>query len=293
MNITTRSLVAWSAYPVVMLSCIIAHYWLLATGTGLQAATYVPVISGALIITLLELKFSCRKEWAGNKNDFANDATYMVLVQILLPRLLSFAIAITLLDYFQVHQLTFKGWWPQTWPVWAQAILMLTTADFLRYWLHVASHNWIPLWRLHAVHHSPHKLYWVNVGRFHPVEKTLQFVFDTLPFIILGIKEEVLALYFVFYAVNGFFQHSNVNVKLGPLNYIVSGPELHRWHHSMVTEESNRNYGNNLIIWDILFGTRFLPNDRQVGELGLKNRHYPMTFLAQLKTPFIKGIDQG
>ena len=103
---------------------------------------------------------------------------------------------------------------------------------------------------------------------------------------------EVLAAYFVFYAVNGFFQHSNCDVRLGPLNYIVSGPELHRWHHSEFAEESDTNFGNNLIIWDLLFGSRFLPANREVGRLGLVNRDYPSGFLAQMKSPFLPGLDK-
>ena len=82
------------------------------------------------------------------------------------------------------------------------------------------------------------------------------------------------------------------HVHLGPLNYIVSGPELHRWHHSELASESDTNFGNNLIIWDVLFGTRFLPKDREVGSLGLLNRKYPMGFLAQMKTPFISGLEK-
>ena len=42
--------------------------------------------------------------------------------------------------------------------------------------------------------------------------------------------------------------------------------ELHRWHHSKLMHESNHNYGGNLIVWDILFGTRWLPNDRDPPE---------------------------
>ena len=149
------------------------------------------------------------------------------------------------------------------------------------------------LWRFHVVHHSPHRLYWLNVGRFHPLDKAGQYVFDALPFVLLGVSSEVLAAYFVFYAINGFFQHSNCWVALGPLNFIVSGPELHRWHHSVLPAESDRNFGNNLILWDILFGTRFLPKDRAVETLGLRNRAYPMGFLAQMKAPFIPGRDSG
>ena len=50
----------------------------------------------------------------------------------------------------------------------------------------------------------------------------------------MGVSGDVLAGYFTFYAVNGFYQHSNCLVWLGRLNYVISGPELHRWHHSML-----------------------------------------------------------
>ena len=87
-------------------------------------------------------------------------------------------------------------------------------------------------------------------------------------------NEEVLTTYLVFYGINGFFQHSNINVKFGFLNYIISSSELHRWHHSEIPRESNGNYGNNLIIWDVIFGTWFLPKDRSVKEIGLRNRNF-------------------
>ena len=129
-------------------------------------------------------------------------------------------------------------------------------------------------------------MYWLNVGRFHPVEKALQFFLDALPFIVLGAGENALALYFVFYALNGFFQHSNVELRMGFLNWVISSAELHRWHHSRVISESNSNFGNNIIVWDILFRTRFFPVDREVAELGLERRGYPQDFISQMATPF-------
>ena len=288
----TNYFVAWVAYPSTIALGIFLHLFLLDTNVGLKAATYIPVILGALAITFLEWKFPHRATWQAKTPEILTDAVYMGVVQVVWPRLLAFFLAITLLEYFNTHDLSFENLWPHQWPVPMQATIMVLTADFLRYWLHRFSHEVPLLWRFHAVHHSPHKLYWVNVGRFHPIDKALQFLFDALPFIILGVTEDVLALYFVFYSINGFFQHCNIEVRLGFLNTIVSGPELHRWHHSKLHEESNQNYGNNLIVWDSLFGTRYLPDDKQVNDLGLKNRNYPMTFPRQMKAPFIKGLEQ-
>lgn len=276
-----------------MILVIGLHFQLLNLAWAIHWAAYVPVMLGALTVNLLERKFPHQPQWQPDRYDWGNDLVFMLLVQVLLPRFLSFFIAVTLLAALQQYGMVLEGFWPHQWPIAVQALLMLLAADLLRYWLHRAAHEWPPLWRLHAVHHSPKKLYWLNVGRFHPLDKSLQYLLDALPFIVLGVSAEVLALYFVFYAINGFFQHCNIELRLGALNYLISGPELHRWHHSKIIAESNNNYGNNLIIWDIAFGTRFLPDGRQVGELGLINRSYPTSFWTQMKTPFIKGLDKG
>ncbi len=279
-------------YPLVIVFGISLHLVLIAQDFSLVWATYISIISSALTITFLERYFPHRKEWSGTGDDYFQDGMFMLLVQVVLPRLLPSLFVLTGLDWFYTPQNGSSNLWPHEWSVAIQVILMLLTADFLRYWLHRASHEWPPLWRLHAVHHSPHKLYWFNVGRFHPLEKCLQMLFDTLPFILVGVKKEVIALYLVFYSINGFFQHCNIQLALGPLNYLISGPELHRWHHSKLTKESNQNYGNNLIVWDLAFGTWFLPKTRQVGELGLMNPDYPLSFLEQMTTPFKKGLDK-
>ena len=108
----------------------------------------------------------------------------------------------------------------------------------------------------------------------------------------MGVAPEVLTAFFVFYVINGFFQHSNCSVRLGPLNYVINGPELHRWHHSELVEESDHNYGTNLIIWDVMFGTRFLPRGGNVGRLGLNNLKFPLGFLRQMKAPFGSSLDR-
>ncbi|MCY3885914.1 MAG: sterol desaturase family protein [Gammaproteobacteria bacterium] len=251
-----------------------------------ELAAYVSVLFGAALVTLHELTIPSRHEWRPTWTDISNDATYMVVCQILFERLLTLlglflAVRLSVVTFSQV-----SGFWPQSFPVWVQAVAILVIGDFLRYWMHRGFHRFHWMWRLHAVHHSPSRLYWLNVGRFHPLEQSLQFVADALPFMLLGVGPDVLSVYFVFYAVNGFYQHSNCDVRLGWLNWVVAGPELHRWHHSLNGKESNINYGNNLILWDIVFGTRFFPKDRTVSSLGIPAEDYPSDFLRQLAAPF-------
>ena len=71
------------------------------------------------------------------------------------------------------------------------------------------------------MHHSVEQLYWLNTARFHPIEKALQMCLDSLPFLLMSVDAKVLALYYLAYASNGFFQHCNVRLRYGL-------PELHR-----------------------------------------------------------------
>ena len=280
LSIVARRFGRAMAYPAVMALACGLFLWLRRHGAPVAFSAYLPVILGASAILVMELAAPYRRQWLPDREVVLQDAVYLIVVQVALPSALTLAIAGLAAQAVGGG----AGLWPTNWPIAAQAALMLVSADFLRYWLHRACHGWPALWRLHAVHHSPGELYFLNVGRFHPLEKSIQFLLDAAPFILLGISQEVVAAYFVFYAVNGFFQHSNADVHLGHLNWIIAGPELHRWHHSRIVAESNHNFGNNLILWDTVFGTRFLP-PREVGELGLVNRAYPEGFLAQTLAP--------
>ncbi|MEK6804222.1 MAG: sterol desaturase family protein [Nitrospirota bacterium] len=281
-----------AVYPALLLACVIGNLALFHMGAGVLVATYVPVTLGTLLILALEGLLPYRPDWRPSRAEVIQDSTFLALVHVVLPKVLAATSVFVIVDVLNGRDWVVASWWPHDSPVPAQTVLMVLIVDGLRYWLHRLSHEWEPLWRVHAVHHAPQRLYTLNVGRFHPIDKGLQFLFDALPFIALGLREDVLSLYFVWYAVNGFFQHSNVDVRLGWLNYVVSGPELHRWHHSMRKEESNHNYGNHLIVWDVIFGSRYLPDNRAVGALGLANRRYPSGFVDQMTAPFTPDLDK-
>ncbi len=272
-------------YPVVSIGACVAFYLMDRSGTSAAVAAYGPILLAAILLTVAEQRWPYRAAWAPDRGMVTTDVAFMAVVQMVIPAFAAIAFALCASAFadsaWEVHHL-----WPQHLPGILQVVLMLIVADFLRYWQHRAMHHSTTLWRLHAIHHSPDRLYWLNVGRFHPLEEVLQSLVETLPFVIVGVDARVLAGYYVFYAVNGFFQHSNCDVRLGPLNQLIAGPELHRWHHAAVTRDANHNYGNKLIIWDTLFGTRHLPADREVGELGNGERSYPTTFVGQVAAPF-------
>jgi ornithine lipid hydroxylase len=177
--------------------------------------------------------------------------------------------------------------WPASWPLAPQLVLALVLAELGEYWYHRWLHTSSLGWRLHAVHHSSGRLYWLNGLRGHPVDLLLSYVVQHAPLVLLGAPAEVLVLVTGFIGVNGVLKHSNADVQAGPLNWVLSTAELHRWHHSPDAALAQCNYGNNLILWDVVFGTRFLPASSrpptQVGIAGMPG--FPKDYLGQLLAP--------
>jgi sterol desaturase/sphingolipid hydroxylase (fatty acid hydroxylase superfamily) len=282
---STGVLPSWH-YPAVITAAFALFAFLQFEGVSLVLSTYLPVLLTAALVTWLELRFPHRAEWRPAPDEVRTDLVFMVVVQLAVPPMVAFVFTYALIAPARALNLPLAWLWPHTWPIWIQAVLMILVVDFLRYWLHRAAHEYDTLWRLHSVHHSVEQLYWLNTARFHPLEKALQMVLDSLPFLLMQVDAKVLALYYIAYATNGFFQHCNIRLRYGVLNYIVGSAETHRWHHSRVPRESNANYGNTIIIWDLVFGTWYLPREREITDLGLQDAAYPKSFLMLMLAPF-------
>lgn len=275
---------AYVWYPLFASAAVFAFGVMLANGSPLVLAAYAPVMVVGIAIVLLEWRFPEHLAWRPRWADIRSDAAFMALIQVALPRVLAALGAIAIAAW--MHEHAPSTLWPQDWPLAAQAVLMVATIDLVRYWLHRACHQFPLLWRLHEVHHSPDILYVLNVGRFHPVEKVLHFCLDTAPFLVLGVSPELIASYFLLYSVNGLFQHSNVRLRYGWLNYVVGSAETHRWHHARDPKTAACNFGNTTIVWDLVFGTWHLPKASRIEDIGIMNRAYPKDFASQMLAPF-------
>lgn len=171
------------------------------------------------------------------------------------------------------------------WPLWAQVAFGLVASEFGLYWAHRLAHEWPWLWRFHAVHHSVGKLWLVNTGRFHFVDSLTSVLFS-LPFLLLsGITMEAVIWVSAITAYIGILTHCNVDMRCGPLSLVFNTPELHRWHHSIDPTIGNRNYGENVMLWDHLFGTFYWRPGHYVETIGIQD-YMPTGFLAQLAVPF-------
>lgn len=271
-------------YPAMLVAAVAAYGLLLRTGTTPVIAAYVPVSLTALTILALERILPANPGWRASQAEIQADAAFMAIVQVALPRSLGVFSLLAIAHWMHDHAPSTA--WPHFWPLALQVLLMVLVVDLLRYALHRACHRYPLLWRLHEVHHSPEILYALNVGRFHPIEKALHFALDTMPFLLLGVAPEVIAGYFLLYSVNGLFQHSNLRLRYGWLNYVVGSAETHRWHHARDPRIASCNFSNTTIVWDLVFGTWYLPEKENVTDIGVEDRAFPKGFLAQMGAPF-------
>jgi sterol desaturase/sphingolipid hydroxylase (fatty acid hydroxylase superfamily) len=75
----------------------------------------------------------------------------------------------------------------------------------------------------------------------------------------------------LFGTVWGFFIHANVRWRFGPLEWLVSTPAFHHWHHTN-DEHFNRNYSTMLPWMDRIFGTHYMPRDRWPPRYGIDDK---------------------
>lgn len=277
-------------YPLIFGGAVAAFALLLGRGMSPLGTAYVVVFASILLIGLLERLFPARREWHPKGEDIRTDLAFFFGIQLLMSRALAMLLGVTLAAWTHAH--VPSRWWPHGWPLLAQAAVVALAADFLRYWYHRAAHTFDAMWRLHQVHHAPDVLYALNAVRIHPLEKLLHFLIDSMPFILLGIAPEALAFAYLFYSLNSFFQHCNIDLRYGWLNYLMGGAETHRWHHAKDPRQAYCNFGNTTVVWDVVFRTLYLPRraeDQVPRQLGIPDEGYPKGFLAQMAAPFQRG----
>ncbi|MCG8588906.1 MAG: sterol desaturase family protein [Proteobacteria bacterium] len=262
-----------------------------AFAAGLPPSSVLAAISAVtlVLVTLGERWLPVDPDWNRSRGDLATDVAHSVLTSFVWREAVKIALVAALLPVAIAMAASLDGGlWPDTWPLAAQVGLAALVGEFGHYWAHRLAHERPWLWRLHATHHSPERLYWLNAGRDHPLGLLWTVTASFTPLVLLGASAECLTLLAVLETVVGLFQHANLDTRLGPLNWIFSLSELHRWHHSRLPYEAGHNYGANLIVWDAVFGTRYLPRRRaQPQALGLQDLPaFPTGYWAQLRSPF-------
>src|SRR6202165_5500836 len=170
-------------------------------------------------------------------------------------------------------------------PLWLQAALFLVVSDFALYWLHRMFHGG-GFWKYHAIHHSSEDLEWISAARFHPVNLLIGTISVDVILLMAGISPNIMLWVGPFTTFHSAFVHANLNWTLGPFKYVVATPVFHRWHHTPLEQGGNTNFGSLLALWDVLFGTFYMPENKLPARYGIDEPDYPQGFFGQLVHPF-------
>lgn len=180
------------------------------------------------------------------------------------------------------------------WPVWLAAPVAILVFDFFQYWQHRWSHEadtgWKRLlWRTHAAHHLPEQVYVLMHPAGHPLNFFLLQGLVRVPlFYFLGVSPEALFAATAIIGLQGIFSHCNVDLRTGWFNYLFSGTELHRYHHSADVGEA-QNYAVCLSLLDVMLGTFVYEPNRHPASLGVADQGaYPRAsqFWQVMSLPF-------
>lgn len=252
----------------------------------------MPTIALAAIFTVLNHFWACNPgpPW-WQKRELVTDIVYWFFIPTLgrLVRIGSLVIGAALIFNVrgedQLIAFFDNGFGPLAQlPLWAQALLFLVASDIALYWIHRTFHD-TTLWRYHAIHHSSEDLDWISAARFHPVNIMLGTVAVDVALLLAGISPNVMLWLGPFTIFHSAFVHANLNWTLGPLKYVIASPVFHRWHHTGLEEGGNTNFASTFPIWDIMFGTFYMPNDRLPANYGADDPTMPSGFVGQLVHP--------
>lgn len=282
-HLDLRRLLSYVLWPALLACAIGATYAGMRADNGVVAFN-VTYLALALVLGLLERVMPHERTWLKNDGQMLPDLFHTILNKGSAQTIITVITFMGIADWLAPRG---GGWWPVQWPLAVQTALGLVVVEAGLYWKHRLSHEWPPLWRFHAVHHSVGRLWFFNTGRFHVVDTVLALAVGMPVLLLLGAPREVLLLTSAITAFIGILTHCNVEMRCGVLDYVFNTPTLHRWHHSKKLEEGNRNYGENLMLFDLLFRTFHNPPRRPPADIGIRHP-MPETFLRQLQIPFTR-----
>ncbi|WP_397363413.1 sterol desaturase family protein [Olleya sp. R77988] len=201
--------------------------------------------------------------------------------------IINFALAGLLLytsDWVEANNFGIINWLPIM-PLWFKVILGVLLLDFFgAYLAHYVEHKVKPLWMVHLVHHSDHKVDTTTANRHHPLESMIRFTFTLIGVFIVGTPIAIVFLYQSLSLVATQFSHANIRLPKSvdkAISFVLVSPDMHKIHHHYKLPYTDSNYGNIFSVWDRLFGTYMtldrdkiiygvdtFPNEEENSDLG-------------------------
>ena len=163
-------------------------------------------------------------------------------------------------------------------------VTLFVADDFTKYIVHRWMHKISLLWAIHKVHHSAKTMTPITVYRVHPLEgvlfslrsviaqglviPTFLFFFGSAVdlYTIVGVN----VLVFFFHATGSNLRHSHIDISYWKwLEHILISPSQHQVHHSIAEEHYDKNFGAALALWDWIFGSLHLSENKGDVVFGL------------------------
>ncbi len=222
------------------------------------------IIGGLTFFWLLEgavplFRFNYKK-WRHAVPNFFFTLTTLVLV--------NFPLAFLFLksaDWVTANDFGIINWLPEM-PLWLYVVIGILLMDFIGAYIpHFIEHKVKPLWMIHLVHHTDHKVDTTTANRHHPIESIIRYLFTLMGIFVVGAPIAMVMLYQSLSVVVSQFSHANIKLpkKIDHvLSYFLVSPDMHKVHHHNVLPYTDSNYGNIFSIWDRLFGT-YMKLDRE------------------------------
>lgn len=183
--------------------------------------------------------------------------------------------------------------WIDDMPLLVRFGVVLIVGEFGAYWGHRWSHEIPLLWRFHVIHHSAEEMDWLVNTRAHPLDMAFTRLCGLAPLYVVGLAQPtgntvdlVPLLYVLVGTVWSFFIHANMRWRFGWLEWLVSTPAFHHWHHTKDGPEYiNKNYAAIFPWVDKLFGTFYLPKKQWPVKYGIDTAMVS-GLVGQLLQPF-------
>jgi sterol desaturase/sphingolipid hydroxylase (fatty acid hydroxylase superfamily) len=219
------------------------------------------VLMGAVI--LLERIYHYR--YAVSQRAVLKRDVFSNIVNLYVNGFVTGLIVLPLLAFLPEHFLGRKWFFAsseQLGPVWLQVAMIAVFVSFFRYWMHRLQHENQFLWNLHSYHHQVTDLKAFNSYVSHPIDYSLRNIVVYFILGVVGFSPLAILIAVPLTFIGAAFSHCGADLKGGFLNYLFVTPEVHRWHHAAEVPEGygySCNYGVEFPVWDMLFGTFYLP----------------------------------
>lgn len=268
----------------------------LSNGNPIYANYFYMLLFITLLVLTIEWLAPWRKEQPKFRRDFWLDTFYMFFNFFLFSLIGFYALSNVVVDLLQdgfralgINHLDVINLQTLL-PFWAYVVVAFLLRDFIQWSIHRLLHRVPFLWEFHKVHHSVAQMGVAAHLRYHWMENVVYKSLEYFPLALLGVDLGTFMALHLFALTVGHFNHSNINIPLGPLKYLLNNPQMHIWHHAKEIPPQYRygiNFGITLSLWDYLFGTACMPHNGRDITLGFEgDEHFPQTFAGQLVQGF-------